>query len=151
MHEQLVKYLEENKILAGNEFGYRKKYSNELATLFLVDEISKQIRNENMVGTLSIYLSKAFHTLSCSICENEILWYEKFSSEMVRVQTCEIDGQRSSPSPITCGVPQVSILGPILVFLYANIFENCLNSQNFWNFAVDIIVFLPGRTNFEID
>ena len=59
VHDQLLKYLEQNKILLKNQFGYRKKHSAELATLYLKDEISKQLDNGNVVGTLYIDLSKA--------------------------------------------------------------------------------------------
>ena len=68
MHDQLLKYLEQNKILSKNQFGYRKKHSTELATLYLVDEISKQIDNGNIVGALYIDISKAFDTLSHGVC-----------------------------------------------------------------------------------
>lgn len=47
-----------------NLFGYRKKYSTDLVTLFLVDDISKLIDNKNMIGTLYIDLSKVFDTLN---------------------------------------------------------------------------------------
>ena len=67
VHEQLTKYLGENKILSKIQFGYRKGRSTELATLFLTDEISKEIDNGKMVGALFIDLSKAFDTLSRSI------------------------------------------------------------------------------------
>ena len=58
-HDQLLKYLEQNKILLRNQFGYRKKHSTELATLYLKDEISKQLDNGNVVGALYIDLTKA--------------------------------------------------------------------------------------------
>ena len=67
VHEQLMQYLEENKVLSKTQFGYRKGRSTELATLFLTDEISKEIDNGKMVGALFINLSKAFDTLSHSI------------------------------------------------------------------------------------
>ena len=67
VHDQLLKYLEQNKNLSKNQFGYRQKHSIELGTLYLVDEISKQIDNGNMVGALYNDLSKAFDTISYAI------------------------------------------------------------------------------------
>ena len=52
VHDRLLKYLEQNKILSKNQFAHRKNHSQELATLYLVDEISKKIGNGNMVGAL---------------------------------------------------------------------------------------------------
>jgi len=56
VHEQLTKYLEENKVFSKTQFGYRKGWSTELATLFLTDEISKEIDKEKwLVPYFSIY------------------------------------------------------------------------------------------------
>ena len=63
VHEQLLKYPEQNKILSKNQLGSRKKHSTEVATLYFVDEISKQIDNGTVVGALYIDLSSAFDTL----------------------------------------------------------------------------------------
>ena len=59
VHHQLVQYLEDNNILSKNQFGYRKKRSTEIATLLLIDEMSKEIDKGKMVGAVFIRLSKA--------------------------------------------------------------------------------------------
>ena len=64
---------------------------------------------------------------------------------------CEIDSQTSLPCPIKCGVPQGSILGPILLLLYLNDFKNCLKRSNVINFADETMVFLLGKTHLEIE
>ena len=56
VHHQLVQY---NNILSKNQFGYRKKRSTEIATLLLIDEMSKEIDKGKMVGAVFIRLSKA--------------------------------------------------------------------------------------------
>ena len=64
VHDQLLKYLKQNKVFSENQFGYRMKHSTELTTLYLVNEISKQINNGSIADALYIDLSKAFDTLS---------------------------------------------------------------------------------------
>ena len=59
VHHQPVQYLEDNNILSKNQFGYRKKRSTEIATLLLIDEMSKEIDKGKMVGAVFIRLSKA--------------------------------------------------------------------------------------------
>ena len=90
---------------------------------------------ENMVGTLAIYwfIKSFWHPKSCCfVVKSEIIWYKslmiykvvwKLKKVVWRylfnwVQMCEIDSQRSSHCPITCGVSQGSILEPILFLSY---------------------------------
>ena len=68
-----------------------------------------------------------------------------------RTQTCVADSQTSSFNEITCGVPQGSILGPILFLLYFNDFNECLSQSRVINFADDTVVFLPGKCFKEIE
>ena len=78
-----------------------------------------------------------------------IKWFEDYLFN--RVEMCEIDSQRLLPCPIKCGVPQGSILGPILLLLYLNDFKNCLKCSNVVNFADETVVFLLGKTHLEIE
>ena len=159
VHEQLTKYLEENKILSKTQFGYRKGRSTELATLFLTYEISKEIDNGKMVGALFIDLSKAFDTLSHSILISKMRscgqmgdalhWFMDYLFD--RSMICEIDSQRSEPRPITSGVPQGSILGPILLLIHFNDFEKCLKHSKVITFADDTVVYLSRRKHTYIE
>lgn len=85
VHEQLLKYPEQNKILSKNQLGSRKKHSTEVAILYLVDEISKQIDNGTVVGALYIDLSSAFDTLRHAVffVENKIKRHKRFNYKVV--------------------------------------------------------------------
>ena len=159
VHEQLTKYLEENKILSKTQFVYRKGKSTELATLFLTDEISKEIDNGKMVGALFIDLSKVFDTLnhsiliskirSCGLMGDTLNWFVDYLSD--RSMICEIDSQRSEPRPLTSGMPQGSILGPILFLIYFNDFKKCLQHSKVITFADDTVVYLSRRKHTYIE
>ena len=82
----------------------------------------------NMVGMLLLDLQKAFDTVDHSILlmkleasglGNDVLfWFKSYLSD--RTQLVDLSGTHSSCSPITCGVPQSSILGPLLFLVYVN-------------------------------
>ena len=63
VHSQLMKYLEDNKFLSLNSFGFCSKRSTELATVLFVDNIRKAMDKGEMTGAVYIDLSKAFDTI----------------------------------------------------------------------------------------
>ena len=68
VHSQLMMYLETNKFLSINQFGFRSKRSTELATTLFTDNIRKAMDKGEMTGAVYIDLSKAFDTIShCAI------------------------------------------------------------------------------------
>lgn len=158
-HDQLTKYLEENHILSKSQFGYRKKHSTELATLLLTDDISREIDRGNLVGAVFIDLSKAFDTLSHSVLISKMRSYgirgaalQWFTDYLFnRSLMCDVDGQISEPRPLTCGVPQGSILGPILFLIYFNDFDACLSHSKVIKFADDTVIYVSRKSKVEIE
>ena len=66
-----------------------------------------------------------------------------------RSMICEIDGQRSEPCPLTCGVPQGSILGPMLFLIYVSDFEKYLHFSKVINYADDTVTYLSKKTHWD--
>ena len=62
-----------------------------------------------------------------------------------RFQTAKINGKLSNKELITCGVPQGSILGPVLFLIYINDIKNSSNILNFFLFADDTSTYLTGN------
>ena len=62
-----------------------------------------------------------------------------------------VDGQRSMPRPLECGVPQGSILGPIMFLIYFNDFKNCLEHSRVIQFADDTVIYLSRKLNTGIE
>ena len=159
VHQQLIAYLEENRFLSSFQFGYRKGRSTELATILLTDNIRKAVEEGNLVGVLFIDLSKAFDTLSHSIMleklksfgilNNEHDWLNSYLFN--RKQFCEVGNCKCELMNISCGVPQGSILGPLLFLLYFNDFERCLRHSNVINFADDTVVYIKGKEKQTIE
>ena len=154
VHNQLSNYLESNNLLSKRQFGYRKQRSTELATLLFVDDIRKAVDQGLVVGALYVDLSKAFDTLSHSVLLEKIRsfglngvaleWFIDYLFN--RKQYCIIDKSASDQMSITCGVPQGSILGPLLFLMYFNDFEMCIRNAKCLNFADDTVIYVQGKT-----
>ena len=87
---------------------------------------SVNINNGFLNGVVFIDLKKALDTIDHEIilrklsyfCGDQatIKWFQSYLSD--RTQRCNVNGSLSSPSTVTCGVSQGSILGPLLFLMY---------------------------------
>ena len=128
VHQQLMKFLDENKLLSDFQFGFRPKMSTELAATLVLDNVRKNVDQGYMVCATFIYLGKAFDTISHSrlvaklhsygLNGTELAWFTSYLFN--RNAQVSYNGCISSPQKIGDGVPQGSILGPLLFILYFN-------------------------------
>ena len=136
VHAQVISYFETNNLFCKFQFGYRHKRSCELAVTHFVDSIRKDIDSGKYVGAVYIDLAKAFDTVSHSvilnklqsygIIENELTWFTDYLFQ--RKQYVKFDGSKSESDFVTCGVPQGSILGPLLFLIHYNDIETVLKT-----------------------
>lgn len=154
VHSQLLNYLEENKLLNDTQYGYRAKRSTQLATTLLVDNIREAAENGLLVGALFLDLSKAFDTISHDIILNKLQNYGVMSTEIYwftdylfnRTQHVTVGHQRSSSFGMTCGVPQGSILGPLLFLVFFDDFEEQLYKTSCIQYADDTVIYVSGKS-----
>ena len=124
MHERLSHFLEKNKILNRNQFGFRPNSSTENAVLKICDEISYAFNNKDTACTVFVDLRKAFDTINHQILLDKLhncgvrgIAHNIFKSYLNnRRQYTIINCTPSSPKIISCGVPQGSVIGPLLFF-----------------------------------
>ena len=112
-----------------------------------------------MTGAVFIDLSKAFDTVDHArllsklsiygIKDREMSWFSSYLFN--RKQYVAIDGQSSEMQPISCGVPQGSILGPLMFILLINDIESILKLCNIILYADDTVLFYAGKTSTEIE
>ena len=129
---QVYDYFELNKLFYISQYAYRKLHSTESACLELIDKITHQLDSKQTPLCLFLDLSKAFDTLNHGILlsklqyyglsDTPIRWFTSYLTE--RQQYVELNGVKSNTSFINTGVPQGSILGPLLFIIYMNDINN---------------------------
>ena len=137
VYNQLVKYLDTEQIIHQNHHGSRQGHSTATALIQLYDRWVDDIDSGNMVGVMMVDLSAAFDMVDHPILleklrifgleESALQW---MSSYLVgRSQSTYVDGCFSPALDIECGVPQGSILGPLLYILFTNDVPSLVQDQ----------------------
>ena len=147
--DQIYYYFQLHQLFYTNQYGFRKKHSTETAGLELIDRALKDVDNKQDPFAIFLDLSKAFDTIDHSIMIKKLkhygirgtalLWFESYLAD--RVQYVLYNGTKSRPMKIITGVPQGSILGPLLFLIYINDIKSSTDSFDVIGYADDTTLY----------
>ena len=147
---QLYKFLNDNSLLSKYQSGFRPKNSTLTALIQMCDKWYENLDNGKLTGVVFLDIRKAFDSVNHNILLHkmktqfgfsniELDWFQSYLTN--REQVCHINGKCSSSKKIITGVPQGSILGPLLFLLYINDLPDCLCKTTPCLYADDTQIF----------
>ena len=145
MYDRLDNFLTSLEIIYKFQFGFRKTYSTNHALLSIVEQIRNALDKKMFSCGVFIDLEKAFDTVNHHILLSKLHHYgirgvanKWFSSHLSnRYQKVSLNGESSTTLPVSCGVPQGSILGPLLFLIYINDMNTAMQFSTVYHFADD--------------
>ena len=151
--KQFYKHLNDNMLVSKFQSGFRPGHSTITTLLQMCDNWYENMDNGKLTGVVFIDIRKAFDSIDHSILlkklayygvsQVEFTWFQSYLAN--RQQQCQVNNSLSDKREIICGVPQGSILGPLLFLIYINDLPNCLTKTTPCLYADDSQIFATSN------
>ena len=149
----MINFLQKHALLYQYQFGFREKHSTTLALIEIIDGIKNDINNGDITIGTYLDLKKAFDTVNHPILLEKLdhygirgmalKFFESYLSNRNQYVCC--NNTSSSITTIEYGVPQGSVLGPLLFIIYVNDIVNAVKDIKIRLFADDTALFIHGK------
>ncbi len=159
VHDQCYQYLSTHNLLTTSQSGFRKAHSTTTCLADFLDNIYQEIDEGVACGAIYLDLSKAFDTVDHHILllklrylgfqHGVISWFRSNLSN--RMQCTKVNGVLSDKAQMNSGVPQGSILGPLLFICYINDLPCHLTDSATFIYADDTAILVKGKSVDQID
>ena len=153
MYNHITDFIDSLNVLYKCKFGFRHKHSIQQAIITLVNKVKSSLVTGDIVIGVLLDLKKTFDTVNHKILldkmhaydirGNILRWFRSYLTHIS--QFVFYDGRQSAIQSMTCGVPQSSILGPLLFIIYMN--DICNVSELLFTvlYAYDTSVVIHGK------
>ena len=158
VHDSLMEFLNSFELLHKTQSGFRPNHSCETALTYMIDSWLKAINDDEIVGVVMVDFKKAFDLVDHNLLIDKLKHYRLsdttikwFSSYLIgRKQKVSIGNKLSDEERVLNGVPQGSILGPLMFLLFIN--DLPLNTDNVKTdlYADDTILHEKGKSILNI-
>ena len=155
MYKRLYSFVTSNKIVHPFQFGFQENHSVDHALISIIEAIRNTLDDRKYVCGVFIDFQQAFDTVNHDILLSKLehygirgtplMWFQSYLSD--RYQYVSINGESSNLMQITCGVPQGSVLGPLLfLLLFINDLPNVSKKLQFYLFADDTNIYYESES-----
>ena len=155
---RLVEFLDRQKVVVPNQYGFRAGHSTDMAILDMVEKIRTAWASKKVALGVFIDLKKAFDTVDHQILLHKLEHYGVRGQSLALLESYLKDrsqyvcygGHDSERGSVECGVPQGSVLGPLFFILYVNDMVKASGDIDLVLFADDTNIFAEGRDHVEL-
>ena len=157
VHNRISTFLEGAKFLSENQGGFRKGFSTVSTIADLTNDLFTEVNRGRTTLAAFVDLKKAFDTVNFDILLKKLnfagvrdsvaKWCKSYLTG--RSQKTIVNGSTSSPLPISCGVPQGSVLGPLFFLVYVNDIQTAVVDCRIKLYADDSVLYQSGVNALE--
>ena len=158
IHSQIIRHLDTQNLLTDCQFGFRRGRSCESQLLVTIQDLAAGLRDKQQIDAILLDFSKAFDRVPherlllklhyYGIRGQLLSWIKDFLHD--RTQQVALEGVKSNTTSVSSGVPQGTVLGPLLFLVFINDLPECVSSS-IRLYADDALLYRSVKTQDDIE